>query len=73
MFAARVLAPACVLWGLGLHTPEEIASACNISFSAAQVRAKRMDELYRRQKFLTSPLEKQLFERFFDYIENNRR
>lgn len=73
MFAARVLAPACVLWGLDLHTPEDIATACNISFAAAQVRAKRMDELYKRQKFLISPLEKQLFERFSDYIENNRR
>lgn len=73
MFAARVLAPACVLWGLDLHTPEDIAAVCNISFAAAQVRAKRMDELYKRQKFLISPLEKQLFERFSDYIENNRR
>lgn len=73
MFAARILAPACVLWGLNLHTPEEIASACKISFSAAQVRAQRMEELYRRQKFLTHPLEKQLFERFSAYIEESRR
>ncbi len=73
MFAARILAPACVLWGLDLHTPEDIASACNISFSAAQFRAQRMEELYRRQKFLTHPLEKQLFERFSQYIEKNRR
>ena len=25
MFAARVLAPACVIWALGLHTPQEIS------------------------------------------------
>lgn len=73
MFAARILAPACVLWGLDLHTPEEIANACDISITAAQFRAERMKELYRRQKFLTHPLEKQLFERFSDYIEKNRR
>ena len=30
-FAARLLAPACVLWGLGLHTADEITEACHIS------------------------------------------
>ena len=29
VFASRLLAPACVLWGLGLHTAEEIAAAVN--------------------------------------------
>lgn len=72
MFAARILAPACVLWGLDLHTPEDIASACNISFSAAQFRAQRMEELYRRQKFLTHPLEKQVYEQFKNFIEEKK-
>ena len=71
-FAARVLAPACVLWGLDLHTAEEIADACNISYTAAQYRAERMKELNMRQRFLTHPLERELFDRFSDYIEKHR-
>ena len=67
-FAARLLAPACVLWGLGLHTPEEISRTCRISMQAAQFRAKRMEELYRRGKFLPSPLEKRVYAQFADFI-----
>lgn len=29
-FAVDLLAPACVLWGMGLHTSEEIEAACGI-------------------------------------------
>lgn len=68
MFAARLLAPACVLWGLNLHTAEEIAAVCNISLSAAQFRAERMKELYRRNRFLQSPTERQVFEQFKNFI-----
>lgn len=71
MFAARLLAPACVLWGLGLHTAEEISDACDISHSAAQVRAERMQLLYSRGKFLTSPLERELYSQFEEYIKQN--
>ena len=42
MFAARVLSPACVLWALNLHTAQEIANVCGISYTAAQIRADRM-------------------------------
>lgn len=73
MFAARLLAPACVLWGLNLHTAEEISEACNISLQAAGYRAERMKELYRRNRFLTSPLERKLYDQFRDFIEQNRR
>ena len=31
--AARLLAPACVLWGLDLHTPEEIAKCAKKAIS----------------------------------------
>lgn len=68
MFAIRLLAPACVLWGLNLHTPEEIADACAISLSAAQWRAKRMEELYKRNQFLSLPLEKKVYKQFEGYI-----
>ena len=73
MFAARLLAPACVLWGLDLHTAEEISETCNISLQAAGFRAERMQELYRRNRFLTSPLERRLYDQFRDFIEQNRR
>lgn len=67
-FAARLLAPACVLWGLNIHTPTEIADLCGISRQAATFRAERMEELYRRNKFLSSPLERQVYEQFRVFI-----
>lgn len=72
VFASRLLCPAVVLWGLNLHTADEIAAACNVSQAAARIRADRMRELYRRDKFLTSPLERAVFENFRDYITNKR-
>jgi len=68
-FAIDILAPACVLWGLNLHTAKDISEACNISMTAAQIRAERMEVLYKRNKFLTSPLERQVFEQFSDFIK----
>lgn len=68
-FAARLLAPACVLWGLDLHTADEIAAACRISKKAAQFRAERMKILYARNKFLLSPLEHKLYQRFVPFME----
>ena len=73
MFAVRLLSPACVLWGLNLHTPEEIQKICNISWSAAVNRAKRMNVLYKRDLFLISPLERQVFEQFHNFIENYKK
>lgn len=57
-FAIGVLATACVLWRLNVKTANEIAALCNISFASAKIREKRMQELYARNKFLTSPLER---------------
>ena len=68
-FAARLLAPACVLWGLDLHTPEEIARACYISMQSAEFRASRMDVLYARNRFLSSPLERRLYQQFLQFIK----
>jgi len=73
MFAARLLAPACVLWGLDLHTGDEIAQVCNISMAAAKIRAERMALLYGRQKFLTDPLERKVYEQFKGYIERTKK
>lgn len=69
MFAVRVLMPACVLWGLDLHSPTEIARICNVSMQAAERRAKRMEELYARNMFLSDPLERKVFEQFKDFLK----
>lgn len=67
-FAARLLAPACVLWGLDIHTPEDIAQLCHISQQSAQFRAERMAILYKRGKFLLSPLERRVYAQFLPFI-----
>lgn len=72
IFASRFLAPACVLWGLGVHTADEIARICEISQEAATIRANRMEELYKRNMFLTSPLERRVYKQFEKFIQENR-
>lgn len=67
-FAADVLMPACVLWGLQLHTADDIARVCNVSQTAAQRRSERMAVLYQRNMFLTHPLERQVYQQFQDFI-----
>lgn len=70
--ASRLLAPACVLWGCGVQSAEDIERLCDISRSAAEFRWSRMQELYRRQRFLTSPLERLVYAQFEDYIKGHR-
>lgn len=67
-FAARLLAPACVLWALDVFGTDEIAELCEISHKAAEFRAKRMAVLKGRNMFLTHPLEKQLYKNFEPWI-----
>ena len=66
--AARLLAPACVLHELGATTPEAIQQVCGLSRQAAEFRARRMQELERRNRYYTSPLERQVVEQFRSYI-----
>ena len=72
VFAARLLAPACVLWALNARTPEQIANLCDISLQAAAFRAERMELLYRRNMFLASPLERQVYKQFREFIQKKR-
>lgn len=72
VFASRLLAPACVLWGCGAQTAEQIAQLCDISVDAAQVRAQRMQLLCRRNAWLHSPLERSVFSQFQPYIKANQ-
>lgn len=67
-FAARLLAPACVLHELGVVTPEAIQQACGLSRQAAIFRADRMQELERRNRYYTSPLERQVLQQFASHI-----
>ncbi len=68
-FAVRLLCPACIIWALGLDSPEEIAELCRVDLSVAKSRHERMKLLKGRNKFLTDPSEKELFERFRNYID----
>ena len=68
VFASRLLAPSCVLWGCGVKTADDIVRLCGISKQAAEFRMVRMNELYRRNKFLTLPLERQVYEQFKGFI-----
>lgn len=72
VFASRLLAPACVLWALNARTPEEIAALCRISHQAATFRAERMKLLYERNKFLTSPMERKVYEQFAEFIQSRK-
>lgn len=71
-FAADVLMPACVLWGLQLHTAKEIAQVCGVSLTAAQRRSERMTTLYQRNMFLAHPLERQVYRQFESFIRTNK-
>lgn len=73
VFASRLLAPACVLWALNARTPEEIATLCQISHQAAKFRAERMAILYERGRFLSSPLEREVYEQFSEFINYQKR
>ena len=80
--AARVLAPACVLWGIGINSAQDISELCDISIEAAQWRMQRMKLLYEREKeflltrgkscFLLSASERRVYEQFREYIKNNK-
>lgn len=72
-FAARLLAPACVLHELGAVTPEAIAQVCGISKQSAKFRAARMRELEHRDRFYAHPLERELIRQFTSYIAAVRR
>ena len=77
--AARILSPACVLWGIGIGSAEEISKLCDISLEAAHWRMQRMKLLYEREKeflctkgkscFLLSALERKVYEQFLAFIE----
>ena len=73
IFASRLLAPACVLWGCKVNDVETLAKLCDISRQAAAYRMKRMRVLYARNAFLRSPLERKVYKQFEEFIANHQR
>lgn len=83
MFAARLLSPACVLWGLRVRDPETLARICGLSRAAAEWRFRRLLDLYERERdwfsrygrscFLLSPLEAKVYSRFSRFIRTRSR
>ena len=71
-FASRLLCPAIVLYALNIHTPQEIMEICDVSYACAEIRAKRMEVLYQRNRFFQSPLERQVYENFRLFIESRK-
>ncbi len=70
VFASRLLAPACVLWGVGVKSAADIQKLCSLSATAAEYRWNRMQILYKRDKFLTSPLEREVYNQFKPFISD---
>ena len=70
VFASRLLAPACVLWGVGVKSAVDIQKLCGLSATAAEYRWNRMQVLYERNRFLTSPLEKEVYNQFKPFISD---
>ncbi len=72
MFAFRLLCPACVLWGLDISSPQEISKYCKIPLSLSKLRSDRMKLLYKRNKFLSSSLEREVFSNFEEYLSEQK-
>ena len=72
VFARDLLMPAGVLAKLHVTTVDEIMRICNVSRISAQIRLERLTELYKRNKFGTHPLERQVISQFSDFIKNNK-
>lgn len=62
IFARDLLMPAIVCKVENLTTPEDIAAFFGVSLPAATIRATRIAELLKRNKWLSSPLEKKYYE-----------
>lgn len=72
VFASRLLAPACVLYGVGATSAEEIMQLCRISRQSATYRAERMNVLNQRQKFFTAEKERAVYLQFEPFITNHQ-
>lgn len=60
--------PATVLAGLGVRNASDIEMICGVSEKAAEKRAKRLEELYKRNRFNEHPLERTVRKNFEKFI-----
>lgn len=72
VFSRDILAPACVLYEIGVTTAEQIMQLCDISKTSAEYRLNRLNMLRKRGMFYTSPLEAEVRDRFADFITANK-
>lgn len=72
IFARDLLMPATVLHSLGVSSAKEIADICNVSMQSAEIRFNRLLELNKRGMYNKHPLEKQVYNRFLDYVQKNK-
>ena len=70
IFARCLLMPAVVLKELNCVEPQEIANICNVSLQSAEYRSQRLKELLKRNKFNLSPLERQVYNNFKEFINS---
>ncbi len=73
IFARDLLMPATVLSGLGVEEAGDIERICLVSAKSAESRAKRMADLYKRNRFNEHPLEKAVRENFERFILETKR
>ena len=73
VFARDILMPSTVLAALNIHTPEEIMKVCHVSRKSAEIRAARMELLYKRNLFNLHPMERKVRQQFDKFIRNYRK
>lgn len=73
IFASRLLAPACVIKEMDIHTAEELQEITGLSYTAAKIRLERLNQLRARDKFYLSPLEREVKSNFEKFIKNYQR
>ncbi len=64
---------AIVLHYTGCINYKDIMKLCNVSETSAKIREDRIKLLEARNKFCTSPLEKQVYDNFKDFIKNYKK
>ncbi len=69
VFARDILMPAVVLHYTNCIKYTDIMRLCDVSETSAQIREQRMKVLEERNKFCTSPLEKQVYDNFSNFIK----
>lgn len=68
-FSIRLLTPAIVLHDCHVINPNGIMLLCDITYTSAEIRAKRINELEKQNRYGTSKLEKRLRKQFKNFVQ----